>query len=139
MERQEGPRHLRHDRAMTMTHIYLNPIRTDRVAAFEEFLVKVQEAVAAQRPDLEGRWQALKATEAGDITTYAFIFDGGDLEADWELETLMPAHYGADEANRLMREAEKTYAPFRQWVATLGDHDDDDMTQIGWTFAPHPL
>jgi hypothetical protein len=35
---------------MTMTHIYLNPIRTDRVAAFEEFLVKVQQAVAAHDP-----------------------------------------------------------------------------------------
>ena len=121
-----------------MTHIYLNPIRTDRVAAFEEFLVKVQEAVAAQRPDLEGRWQVLKATEAGDVTTYAFIFDGGDLAADWELGTLMPAHYGADEASRLLSEAETTYAPFREWVSTLGDHDDG-MTQIGWTFAPHAL
>ena len=122
---------------MTMTHLYLNPIRTDRVAAFEEFLVKVQQAVEAQRPDLEGRWRVLKATEAGDVTTYAFIFDGGDLEADWDLRTLMPAHYGADEADRLLSEAENTFAPFRAWVATLGDHDDD-ATQIGWTFAPHP-
>jgi hypothetical protein len=51
----------------------------------------------------------------------------------------MPAHYGADEADRLLTEAENTYAPFREWVATLGDHDHDDMTQIGWTFAAHPL
>ena len=70
--------------------------RADRVAAFEEFLVKVQQAVEAQRPDLEGRWRVLKATEAGDVTTYAFIFEGGDLEADWDLRTLMPAHYGAE-------------------------------------------
>ena len=35
-------------------------------------------------------------------------------------------------------QAESTFAPFREWVATLGDHDDDDGTQIGWTFAPHP-
>jgi hypothetical protein len=61
----------------------------------------------------------LKATEAGDVTTYAFIFDGGDLDADWELRTLMPAHYGSDEADRLLSEAEDTYAPFREWVATL--------------------
>ena len=124
---------------MTMTHLYLNPIRTDRVAAFEEFLVKVQQAVEAQRPDLEGRWRVLKSTETLDVTTYAFIFDGGDLEADWDLRTLMPAHYGADTADRLLSEAESTFAPFREWVATLGDHDHHDMTQIGWTFAPHAL
>ena len=29
--------------------------------------------------------------QSSGVTTYAFIFDGGDLDTDWELNVLMPA------------------------------------------------
>jgi hypothetical protein len=136
-----GARPLREsDMTSSTTHIYLNPVRTDRVTAFEQFLAVVHEAVDAQRPDLAGRWQVLKATapESGDpgLTTYAFLFDGGDLETDWDLEVLLPAHFGAEEAERLMSAAADTFAPYHDWVAALGDHDGD-MPQVGWTFTSH--
>jgi hypothetical protein len=119
------------------THIYLNPIRTDRVNDFEQFLEVVKVAVDAQRPDLSNRWQVLRATGPGEaaagVTTYAFIFDGGDLDTDWELSVLLPAHYGAEEAERLMSEAAGTFATFQDWVAGLGEHDDE-FPQVGWTF-----
>ena len=123
------------------THIYLNPIRSDRVEDFERFLEVVRVAVDAQRPDLRDRWQVLRAAGPGDkdsgVTTYAFIFDGGDRDADWELNVLMPAQYGQEEAERLMSEAAGTYATFQDWVASLGAHDQEHP-QIGWTFEAHP-
>jgi len=119
------------------THIYLNPVRTDRVEDFERFLEVVKVAVDGQRPELSGRWQVLRAMGADDgnsgVTTYAFIFDGGDLDADWELGVLMPAQYGAEEAQRLMSEAAGTFATFQDWVTSLGE-PDQDFPQVGWSF-----
>jgi hypothetical protein len=122
------------------THIYLNPIRTDRVNDFEQFLDAVKVAVDAQRPDLSGRWQVLRETvpdnAATGVTTYAFIFDGGDLNTDWELNVLLPSHYGDEEAEHLMSGAAGTFATFQDWVAALGEHEDG-MPQVGWTFEKY--
>ena len=123
-----------------LTHIYLNPVRADRADDFEEFLADfVAPAVAAQRPQLVDRWQVLKATtpESGDpgVVTYAFIFEGGDLTDDWDLNVLLPPQYGQEEADRLLAAWATTFAPVRSWVAALRP-DEDEAPQIGWTFTP---
>ena len=129
-----------HGRTMTgsTVHIYLNPVRADRAAAFEQFLEMTDQAVSAQRPELASRWQVLKAVapEPADpnVITYAFLFDGGDLDADWDLDVLLPAHYGAEEAGRMLAAWSDTFATYGEWVAALGDHDDG-ITQVGWTFS----
>ena len=119
------------------THIYLNPVRTDRAVDFERFLAEtVVPALRAQRPELDGRWRVLRADDAegdeGSITTYVFLFDGGRLE-DWDLDGILPAHYGREEAERRTRDWLGTFAPRPQWAATLGAGDDDP--QVGWTLS----
>jgi hypothetical protein len=116
------------------THLFLNPVRTDRVEDFERFLVEtVVPAVRAQRPELDGRWRVLKAAEpdTDDVVTYIFIFDGGTLD-DWELDDILPAHYGADEAQRLLDGWMGTFAPRSSWAAALGVGEGP---QVGWTFS----
>jgi hypothetical protein len=129
------------------THIYLNPVAVDRAEEFETFLFEVvAPALAAQRPELVDRWRVLKATapETADpsVVTYAFLFDGGDLAEDWDLDKLLPAHYGQEEAERLGSAWMECFAPFQNWVdavASRGRHEP----QVGWTFttvgarAPH--
>lgn len=121
------------------THIYLNPVQAGQVDAFERFLADVVvPTLAKHRPDLVGRWRVLRATapEPADsaVITYAFVFDGGDL-ADWDLDTLLPAELGEQEAERQLAEWASTFVSYRRWVAALGDHPDEP-TQVGWTFEP---
>jgi hypothetical protein len=121
------------------THIYLNPVQAEHADAFERFLAEVVvPTVAKHRPDLVGRWRVLRATAAEPaddaVITYAFVFDGGEL-ADWDLNTLIPAEYGEQEAQRRLAEWASTFVPYQQWVAALGDHPDEP-TQVGWTFEP---
>ena len=121
------------------THIILNPVARDMAEEFEQFLIRVVEpAIRTQRPDLEGRWRVLKSVSpnASDdpICTYAFVFDGGTLEDDWELDTLLPAHYRTDEANRLLAAWTGTFVPLSRWLEMLGG-DDAASPQIGWTFT----
>ena len=121
-------------------HIYLNPVQVHLADEFEKFLADVvAPAVAAQRPQLADQWRVLKPTlpepADADVITYAFIFDGGDLANDWDLETLLPAQYGQEEANRLLKKWTSTFAPYRTWIAALGDHAEEPA-QIGWTFTP---
>ena len=121
------------------THIYLNPVASEKADEFEKFLVDVVvPAIRAQRPDLDGRWQVLKpvAPEAtdGSICTYAFVFDGGSLEDDWELDNVLPAHYGDEEADRLLSAWLDTFVPLSRWLASLSV-DDVDAPQVGWTFT----
>ena len=121
------------------THIYLNPVATEHAAEFEKFLVEVAApAVRAQRPDLADRWRLLRATgpEAADasITTYALVLDGGDLADDWELDKLLPAHYGQEEADRLGSSWMTTFVPVSQWIGGLAEASGDGP-QVGWTFT----
>jgi hypothetical protein len=119
------------------THIYLNPVASDRAGDFEQFLTEVVvPAVRAQRPQLEGRWHVLKADQSaesdGSVAIYAFVFDGGSLEEDWELEDLIPAHYGKDEGQRLLSSWMESFVPLSRWLATLGE---EAGPQLGWTFT----
>ena len=121
------------------THLYLNPVQAHRADEFERFLADiVAPAVAAQRPHLADRWEVLRATVPEpadpDIVTYAFILEGGDLTRDWDLEVLLTAQYGGEEARRLLDEWAATFAPFRSWVAALGDREAPG--QVGWSFTP---
>jgi hypothetical protein len=120
------------------THVILNPVRTDRAEEFERFLREtVVPAVRARSPELDGRWHVLRATEPdGDgVVTYVFLFDGGDLDDDWDLGTLLPAHYGTEEGERLLDEWLGTFAPRSEWAGLLAD-EDDDGPQVGWTLTP---
>jgi hypothetical protein len=121
------------------THIYLNPVASERAEEFERFVVEVVvPAIRSVRPDLEGRWHLLKPVEPdpsdASICTYAFVFDGGSLEDDWELDKLLPAHYGAEAAGRLMSAWAETFVPLSRWLSSLGG-DDAATPQVGWTFS----
>src|SRR5215217_3532364 len=102
-------------------HLGLNPVRADRADDFERFLVEVvAPAVRAERPDLEGHWRVLRSTEPSDgVVTYAFMLEGGSLAEDWELDVLLPAHYGKEEADRLTGEWLGTFAPLDTWAEAV--------------------
>ena len=121
-------------------HLGLNPVRSDRAEDFERFLAEVVvPAVRAQRPDLDGRWRVMRASEpAGDVVTYAFMFDGGSLMQDWDLGILLPGHYGQDEAERLIREWGDTFAPLDTW-AEAAVSAGRDTNQMVWTMEPVTL
>jgi hypothetical protein len=121
------------------THIFLNPVAADRAEEFEKFLLDVAApAVRAQRPELADRWRLLRASTPEDadasIVTYAMVFDGGELEDDWELDKLLPAHYGQEEADRLGAAWMETFVPLSRWIAGLADGDEAGP-QVGWTFT----
>jgi hypothetical protein len=123
---------------MMQTHIYLNSVAVDRAADFEKCLSETVEPILQQnRPDLVGRYSYLKATEPDSgqpaVVTYAFIFDGGSLEDDWELHKLLSPQYGDEQAEALLREWAETFVPLDQWLAALGDRAGE-IGQIGWTF-----
>jgi len=120
------------------THIYLNSVAVDRSAEFERFLSETVEPILRDnRPDLVGKYRYLKATQPDSddpaVVTYAFVFDGGSLEDDWELQRLLSPHYGEEKAEALLEEWAETFAPLDQWLAALGDRFAG-AGQIGWTF-----
>jgi hypothetical protein len=121
------------------THLYLTPVSADRAEEFERFLLQVVEpAVEEQRPDLVGRWRLLRPSQAESaddtVLTYAFLFDGGDPEEDWDLSKLLPRHYGQEEAERLLQGWTVMFVPFGRWVTAMGE-SDEDIAQPGWTFT----
>jgi hypothetical protein len=122
------------------THLVLNPVQADRAEEFERFLAEVvAPAVRAQRPDLDGRWQVLRAIEPSDsVVTYCFIFDGGSLAQDWELDVLLPAHYGKEEADRMIRDWVETFAPLDPWAESALT-SERDPGQVEWTLEPVTL
>lgn len=120
------------------THIYLNSVAAERSAEFEKFLSDVVEPIIQEsRPDLVGKYHYLRATQPDSdkpaVVTYAFIFDGGNLDEDWELHRLLSARYDDEEAERLLDEWGETFLPLGQWLAALGERADESG-QIGWTF-----
>lgn len=121
-------------------HLGLHPVRADRAADFERFLAEVvAPAVRAERPDLAERWRVLRAVAPADgVVTYAFLFEGGDLEEDWELDVLIPAHYGEEEADRLAGEWVQTFAPLDAW-AQAAVSSGLAANQLVWTMEPVPL
>ena len=121
-----------------ITHVALNPVAADRAEEFERFVSEtVVPAIHVQRPDLEGRWRCLRSTtpEPADtgVVTYVFLFDGGDLDQDWDLNKLLPPHYGAERADQLMAQWLDTFASRERWTAALGDSDEAQMV---WSAIP---
>jgi len=121
-------------------HVGLHPVRADRADDFERFLMEVvAPAVRAERPDLDGRWRVLRSVEPSDgVLTYAFLFEGGSLEDDWELDVLIPAHYGEEEADRLAGEWVETFAPLGRW-AEAAVSGGLTSNQLVWTMEPVAL
>jgi hypothetical protein len=122
-------------------HIYLNPVRSERADDFERFLRDtVVPAVMDQRPHLAGRWRVLRAMGANNgVVTYAFVFDGGSLQEDWELDNLLPAHLGGQRAAQLLAEWQDTFAPLQGWLEALAREKQPDEIQVGWSFEQVPL
>lgn len=109
------------------THIYLNPVREDRAADFEDWVRSVLvPAVTEHRPEQQGRWRVLRAIGGDDVekgtVLYAFVLSGGDL-SEWDLESLFERALSADGAERALE----------TWNDML------ERPQYGWTFEPLPL
>lgn len=121
-------------------HVGLNPVQADRAEDYERFLAEVvAPAVRAQRPDLDGRWRLMRSTEPSNgVVTYAFMLEGGTLAEDWELDVLLPAHYGAEEADRLIKEWVETFAPLDAW-AEAAVSSGRESNQVVWTMEPVAL
>jgi hypothetical protein len=121
-------------------HLGLNPVRSDRAQDFERFLAEVvTPAVRAQRPDLDGRWRVMRTSgPSDDVVTYAFMLEGGSLAEDWELDVLLPAHYGKEEADRLIADWVETFAPLDVW-AEAAVSSGRDSNQVVWTLEPVTL
>ena len=120
------------------THIYLTPVRADQAEDFERFLREVAHPTAlAQRPELAHRYKVLRPTRAGgsdgEVLTYALVFEGGDLDNDWDLGRLLEERHGEEEGRRLLERWVGTFASARQWAAALPV--GDEPTQVGWTFT----
>lgn len=123
-----------------MFHLGLNPVRSDRTEDFERFLAEVvAPAVRAQRPHLDGRWRVMRSNEASrNVVTYVFMFEGGSLAEDWELGVLLPAQYGEEEADRLIKDWVETFAPLEPWAEAAVDAGREE-NQIVWTLEPVTL
>ena len=69
------------------------------------------------------------------VVTFAFLLEGGSLAEDWELDVLLPAHYGEDEAARLVAEWLETFAPLGPW-AEAAVAAGEENNQVVWTLEP---
>ena len=115
-------------------HIVLQPVQAERARDFEHFVTEVvAPAVRAQRPDLDQRWRVLRSAETSSgVVTFAFLLEGGSLEEDWELDLVLPAHYGEQEAERLIGEWAETFAPLTPW-AEAAVAAGEENNQVVWT------
>jgi len=106
------------------THVYINPIKSDRASDWESFTrTVIAPMVATHRPELSGRVRLLRADgDDSGATVFAFIFDGGDI-GEFNLEPLFAAEYGEQEGRQRMQEWQDMFA---------GE-------QYGWTFYDVPL
>jgi hypothetical protein len=78
----------------------------------------------------------MRSTEAADgVVTYAFLLEGGSLAEDWDLEVLLPAHYGEDEAARLVGEWLETFAPLASWSESAVA-EGEESNQVVWSLEP---
>jgi hypothetical protein len=101
------------------THIYINPIKTDRAEEWESFTRSVIiPVVASQRPEFLDRVRLLRADGQEDgATLFAFVFDGGEID-DYDLGPLFTAEYGEQEGSQRLQE----------WLEMFA------REQYGWTF-----
>jgi hypothetical protein len=115
-------------------HVVLHPVQAERARDFERFLTDVvAPAVQAERPDLDQRWRVMRSAEtANGVVTFAFLLEGGSLTDDWELDVILPAHYGEQEAARLIGEWAETFAPLTPW-AEAAVSAGQESNQVVWT------
>jgi hypothetical protein len=115
-------------------HVVLHPVQADRAEDFERFLTDVvAPAVRTQRPDLDQRWRVMRSAEAANgVVTFAFLLEGGSLTEDWELGVVLPAHYGEQEAERLIAAWAETFAPLTPW-AEAAVSAGQESNQVVWT------
>lgn len=85
------------------TLIAINAVIAERADDFEDWLrIVVVPAVREHRPELQGRWEALRATgQENGTVTFVFIFHGGDA-SQWNLEALPNQALGVEGAQRVM-------------------------------------
>lgn len=115
-------------------HVVLHPVQAERADDFERFVTEVvTPAVKAQRPDLDGRWRFMRSSEiANGVVTFAFLLEGGSLTEDWELDLVITAQYGKEEAERLFGEWASTFAPLGPW-AEAAVSAGQESNQVVWT------
>jgi hypothetical protein len=115
-------------------HVVLHPVQVERAGDFERFVTEVVvPAVKAQRPDLDERWRFMRSSEtANGVVTFAFLLEGGSLTEDWDLDVVLPAHYGKEEAERLFGEWAGTFAPLAPW-AEAAVSAGQESNQVVWT------
>jgi hypothetical protein len=114
-------------------HVVLQPVHAERADDFERFATEVvAPAMRAQRPDFAERWRVMRAAAPDNGTvTYAFLLEGGRPE-DWELEPLLAAHYGQEEATRLLADWSETLAPLAPW-AESAVAEGEESNQVVWS------
>ena len=76
--------------------------------------------------------------QSDDVVTYVIMLEGGSLTEDWELEVLLPAHYGKEEADRLIGDWAETFAPLDAWAEAAASAGRDS-NQMMWTLEPVTL
>lgn len=107
--------------ALQPTLIAINPVIAGRADDFSNWLRSVVvPAVREHRPEQDGRWEVLRASEEEDGTViFAFIFHGGDA-SDWSLMPLLEQALGAEGAQRAMADMSRMM----------------QREQYGWTLTP---
>ena len=120
-------------------HVVLHPVQAERASDFERFVTEVvRPAVHAQRPDLDGRWRFMRSTgTANGVATFAFLLQGGSLTDDWELDVILPAQYGQQEADRLVEEWVETFAPLGPWAESAVSAAPNS-NQVAWSLESVP-
>ena len=118
-------------------HVILQPVQAERADDFERFLSDVvAPAVQARRPELGPRWRVLRSVETSQgVATFVILLEGGSLTEDWELDELLPAHFGEQEAQRLMAEWVETFAPLHSWAEDAVSTGQEN-NQLVWTLEP---
>lgn len=122
--------------------LILNPVHTDRAGEFEVFVRDVLgPAVQAQQPELRDKVRLWKASEpepgSGAITIFAFVAEGVSSWDDLDLLPTFTAHYGAEEAKRLLDTFGDFFADNQVWAAAWTaamspGAGEEEGRQYGW-------
>jgi len=100
--------------------IAISPVIAERADDFEDWLrTIVVPAQKEHRPEQDGRWEVLRATDAEEgVVVFTFIFDGGG-PTEWELEPLLVQALGAEGARSAMSDLiAMMKGPQYGWVLT---------------------
>jgi hypothetical protein len=119
--------------------LILNPVRTERAEDFERYVREViGPAVGAQQPAMLSKVRLWRASEpepgATGILIYAFVVEGASSWEDLNLAPLFSAHYGDDEAGRLLKQFDEFFVDHGTWVESWSAHEvgEENGPQYGW-------